>query len=184
MVPMKNTRYRISAFLGSARHAGAAPHSAAAEFGVVRRRLASREMKNLLLPFLFVAVFLFSACDNSHVTGNVPPKADFRPFLVRDLTTYFQRTYGKGITVEYELLRDGPTQVGLSYPKFYIWVTVTKPDKSVVDGAARIAAVNKQEFDITTFIKRSDIIADPTQLTRVFPQALLEKIRTKAGVKQ
>lgn len=141
-------------------------------------------MKNLLLPYLFVAVFSLSACDDSHVTGNVPPKDDFRPFLVRDLTTYFQRTYGNGITVDYELLRDVPTQVGVAYPKFYIWATVTKPDKSVVDGAARIAAVDQQEFAITTFITRSDIIADPTQLARVFPQALLEKIRTKAGVKQ
>lgn len=141
-------------------------------------------MKALLFALLVAASVFLSACDNSHVSGNVPAKDDFRPFLIRDLTTYFQRDHGNGISVDYELLRDVPTQVGVAYPKFYIWVTVTKPDKSVVDGAARIAAIDTQEFDVTTFIPRRDIVADPTQLARVFPQALLEKIQTKAGVKQ
>jgi hypothetical protein len=144
-------------------------------------------MKELALSFLLVAVLCFSACDvsESHVTANVPSKDDFRTFLVRDLTTYFQHhTYGNGITVDYELLRDEPTQVGVAYPKYYVWATITMPDKSIVEGAARVAAVAKREFHILAFFTRSEIITDPTELAQCFPKALLEKIRAKSGVKK
>jgi hypothetical protein len=139
-------------------------------------------MKNPIPAFVFAAALALSGCDNGHVSANVPPKEDFRAFLIRDLTTYFHRTNGKDI-VDYELLRDGPTQVGVAYPKYYVWVTITMPDKSVLEGAARVAAEEKRSFRVTNFISRSDIIANPAELARVFPKALLDKIRTRAGVK-
>ena len=120
----------------------------------------------------------------SHIDGNVPDTKDFKPFLIRDLTAHLKPKVGEGITVGYELLRDGPTQTGIAYPKFYLWVTATKPDKTVLDGAARVAAIDKKEFQVTTFISRADIVAHPEDLASVFPQLLLDKIRTKAGVKQ
>lgn len=120
----------------------------------------------------------------SHIDGNVPDAKDFRQFLVRNLTAHLKQTLGEGITVDYELLRDGPTQTGIAYPKFYLWVTATKADKSTVDGAARVAAIGKKEFLVTTFIPRSEIVAHPEALGSVFPQLLLDKIRTKAGVRE
>jgi len=151
-----------------------------------------RSRMNERFPLLF-AVALLLAPDGypqipevaeSHIAANVPEAKDFRSFLIRDLTTHLKPKLGEGITVDYELLRDGPTQTGLAYPKFYVWVTVTKPDKSVVDGAARLAAIDGKKFQVTTFVSRSEILAQPQALASVFPQLLLDKIRTKAGVKQ
>jgi hypothetical protein len=145
---------------------------------------------NFRLRFLFAVVLLVSPCAfgqfrdlaDTHIAGNVPTATDFRPFLVRDLTTYLTPTQGEGITVDYELLRDGPTQSGVAYPKFYLWVTVTKPDKSTAEGAARVAAIEKKEFQVTDFAPRAEIVAHPENLAAVFPKTLLEKIWSKAGV--
>jgi len=119
----------------------------------------------------------------SHIDANVPETKDFKPFLIRDLTAHLKPKFGEGIMVDYELLREEPTQTGIAYPKFYLWVTATTPDKTVLDGAARVAAIDKKEFQVTTFISRADIVAHPDALASVFPQLLLDKIRTKAGVK-
>jgi len=50
------------------------------------------------------------------------------------------------------MLRDGPTQSGVSYPKFYLWVRVAG-GKSVDDrGAVRVVAVKRKRFDVTDFM--------------------------------
>ena len=147
---------------------------------------------NARLSTLLAAALLGSPCGfaqvagvaESHIAANVPEPKDFRSFLVRDLTAHLKPKLGEGITVDYELLRDGPTQTGIAYPKFYLWVTAIKPDKTVVDGAARVAAIDKKEFQVTILIPRADIVAHPESLDSVFPQLLLDKIRTKAGVKK
>jgi hypothetical protein len=139
---------------------------------------------------ILAAVLLASSCTfaqvpgvaEPHIAANVPDTSDFRSFLVRDLTVHLKRTLGEGISVDYELLRDGPTQTGIAYPKFYLWVTATKPDKTVVDGAARVAAIDKKRFEVTDFLTRSEIAAKPDSIARVFPQLLLDKIRNKAGI--
>ena len=120
----------------------------------------------------------------SHIEANVPDAKDFRAFLIRDLTAYLKPQLSDGVTLDYELLRDGPSQTGIAYPKFYLWVTVAKPEKLVVDGVARVAAIEKKGFQVTVFIPRADIIANPDILASVFPQSLLDKVRSKAGVKE
>jgi hypothetical protein len=119
----------------------------------------------------------------SHIAGNVPSTNDFRPFLIRALTAFLTPTHGDKLTVDYELLRDGPTQSGVAYPKFYLWVRATNAEKAVIEGAVRVAAIEKKRFDVTAFVPRAKAASDPDELARIFPQALIEKILMKAGVK-
>src|SRR5205085_2879741 len=96
----------------------------------------------------------------SHIRANVPDSSDFKSFMVRDLTAHFSGLYGPCI-VEYELLRDEPTQVGVAYPKYYAWVTIASGNGVKREGAARIAAVEKERFDVTNFVESGEIRADP-----------------------
>ena len=147
--------------------------------------------RNVLV--LAAAAFL-CACGNSgipgvsesHITANVPNAADFRPFLIRDLTQYLKDPQGivSNLVVEYELLRDEPSQAGVGYPKFYLWLTATNSEKVVIEGAARVAAVDKKQFDILSFTPRSEIVAHPETIKRIFPKALEEKILSKASAKK
>ncbi len=65
----------------------------------------------------------------SHVEANVPPQKEFDEILARDLQAYFQDLKGKQVGVQYEFLRRGPTQVGVAYPKFYLWVKIYEGDR-------------------------------------------------------
>ena len=147
---------------------------------------------NYRLTLLLASAFLTcTSCSaqipsvaESHIAANVPSTNDFRPFLIRDLTAYLKPKHGDKLTVDYELLRDGPTQSGVAYPKFYLWLRATNAEKAVIEGAVRVAAIDKKRFDVTDFIPRSETISHPDSVTRIFPQALIEKIYTKAGVKK
>lgn len=119
-----------------------------------------------------------------HVAANVPGTHGFRAFLIRDLIAYLKPIHGDKLTLDYELLRDGATQSGLAYPKYYVWLNATNDAGMVVEGAARVAAVDQKEFRVTDFVSRSDVISHPESLARIFPQALIEKIQAKAGVKK
>lgn len=152
------------------------------------------DMKTLVaIAFLATASIGFAAATQdvmqsiaeSHIEGNVPPKEEFAKFLARDLGDYLSKQTGRKIELHYELLRDGPTQTGIAYPKFYVWVRGIAEDKKVVtEGAARLAAVEKSKFDVTHYISKEAIVADPKVLETIFPQALLPKIREKAGLKR
>ena len=118
----------------------------------------------------------------SHIEANVPPAADFTHILQRDLDSHFTKTRGKTARVEYEMLRDGPTQSGVAYPKFYVWVRVYE-GRSVVDrGAVRLAAIDRREFQVTDFVSERAIWADPQAIYQVFPAPVCEKINSKLGL--
>lgn len=141
----------------------------------------------LLLAFALLACACLAQIPvvvESHIAANVPSTNDFRLFLIRDLTAYLKPTHGNKLTVDYELLRDGPTQSGVAYPKFYLWLRATNAENTVIEGAVRVAAIEKKRFDVTDFIPRTDIVSHPDPLDRIFPQAVIEKILTKAGVKK
>jgi hypothetical protein len=115
---------------------------------------------------------------NSHVDGNVPAASDFDTLLKRDLETYFSQKSGKNIAVQYQALRDSPTQSGVAFPKFYFWVTVREAaskDK-LAEGAVRVAAVNKSSFDVTDFVSIEAIRKRPDILRTIFPLAVIERI--------
>lgn len=111
----------------------------------------------------------------SHIDGNVPDNAQFDDFLVRDLSAFFQ-SMGDMITVDYKLLRDEPTQVGVSYPKYYLWVRVYSHGQLVEQGAARVAAVEKIRFEILPFVSQAQIQTDPSEIEQIFPESLLNTI--------
>ena len=123
---------------------------------------------------------MMGGIQKSHIEGNVPDKADFGIFMKRDLKAYFS-SYGDNITIKYQLLRNGPTQSGVSYPKYYVWVQVIEGAKIVQEGAARVAAIEKKRFEVFDFISKSSLQKRPGSAAQVFPAALLVKINQLAG---
>src|SRR5580704_15950144 len=97
----------------------------------------------------------------SQIEAHVPPRVDFNGILTRDLSSYFSaaRTQ-KAVAVDFEMLRDGPTQVGVSYPKFYVWVRVAGGKSADDRGAVRLAAVDRKRFVVTDFVSERFIRSD------------------------
>ena len=115
----------------------------------------------------------------SHVRANVPDEKGFAKFLTRDLEEYFKGPTRKTVTVEYELLRNGATQSGIAYPKFYAWVTVRDGATVITQGAVRVAAIEKKRFDVTHFVSEADIKRAPATLDEIFPKPVADKIRER-----
>jgi tetratricopeptide (TPR) repeat protein len=111
----------------------------------------------------------------SHIAANVPAKKDFGSFLKRDLKAHF------GQRVEYELLRDAPTQLGVSYPHYYAWIWKYQGDKVIEEGAVRLDAVSCKFFTVTDYIPKWQIIANPEAIERIFPKALCSLVLEKAS---
>jgi hypothetical protein len=118
---------------------------------------------------------------DSHVRANVPDEKDFDAFLKRDLESYFKNLKKKDVVVEYQLLRDGPTQSGTAFPKFYVWVTVKEDGTLLEDGAVRVAAMEKKRFGVYDYVTRADIDRDLDKAYETFPRAVVDKIKEKMG---
>jgi hypothetical protein len=101
-------------------------------------------------------------------------------YLRRELTSYFCKGE-KDCRVEYEFLREGATQSGVAYPKYYLWVKCFEKGKLTTEGAARVAAIEQKTFDVTNFLQAEDIAATPEVVAKVFPDALVDKIVRRAN---
>ncbi len=134
---------------------------------------------------LLVAGGFISACTDpiaqSHVDANAPSADQFHPLLKRDLQTFFTGRHGSSVAVVYELLRPGPTQTGVAYPKYYVWAKARDSAGAADEGAVRVAAIDKTRFEVTHFMSKGDIQANPTAVEQVFPRALVELIRDRAA---
>jgi hypothetical protein len=117
----------------------------------------------------------------SHIDGNVPAAADFDRILRRDLTTHFAAKGMADPKVEFEMLRQGPTQSGVSYPKYYLWVRVSGTGATSLSGAVRVAAMDKTEFGVTDFLSAEQIRSSPPAVGQTFPAALVSAIVAKAA---
>ncbi len=116
----------------------------------------------------------------SHINANVPDSADFENFLRRDLAAYFAAAgKKKSVLVEHESLRKGPTQSGVSYPKFYLWVRIAGGKNPKDRGAVRLAAIDKKRFEVTDFVSEESIRNDPNGIYRIFPAPVCETIKAK-----
>ena len=125
-----------------------------------------------------ISVLVFHGVHKSHIAENIPSQEDFDRVLLQQLSEHFmQELNEESLIVEYELLREGPTQTGVAYPKYYAWVTVQSKDAVLLlEGAARIAAIDKQSFDVVDFLSVSDIEKTPIKIYRVFPNDVASEI--------
>lgn len=115
-----------------------------------------------------------------HVSHNAPRPTRFNAALQRDLEAHFAGQGHSGASVTYQLLRDGPTQTGIAWPKYYLWVEVESADAGFLAGAARVAAIEGEGFLITRFVSKQEIVAAPDRLSGIFPTALVPDIRARA----
>lgn len=119
---------------------------------------------------------------SSHIEANVPAPSDFNRVLLRDLGDYFARARKqKAVPIDFELLRDGPTQSGVSYPKFYVWVRLDGGKSPDDRGAVRVAAIERNRFEVTDFVSERAIRNDKAGIYAIFPGPVCEKIEAKLG---
>src|SRR4051812_38534942 len=132
------------------------------------------------LIFASGILIALTSCMPDHVSPNVPADENFDKELSRTLTYYMCAGYSDKCVCKYELLREGPTQSGISYPKYYVWAKSIDGGKVTSEGALRLEAEDKT-FGVTHYLSKKDILADPSELDPIFPAALKDKIlaRTK-----
>ena len=123
---------------------------------------------------------IFAEIRASHIDGNVPDERDFEHFLERDLTAYFASRGIVDPSARFELLRPGPTQVGIAYPKYYLWVSISSGDSHATSGAVRVNAVDKKGFHVTDFLPAEDALSDPELISSIFPAPLVGAISARA----
>jgi hypothetical protein len=125
-----------------------------------------------------------SALQLSHIERNVPPSEFFETLLRRDLLGYFNASGGAMATkVEFKLLRDTPTQSGVAYPKYYLWVKVFAGPVLQREGAVRVAAIDRKRFEVTDFMAKAQIQSAASEIGSVFPAALVQSIIALAAAK-
>lgn len=114
-----------------------------------------------------VGMMVVKSIEASHINGNVSDADNFNAYLQRDLEAYFSQKYGTLQNVSYELLREAPAQVGLSIPKYYLWITA-ETDSGEFEGSAVVGAVSKSRFDVIDFYS-TDEIQEGDQFCRMVP---------------
>lgn len=134
-----------------------------------------------------LTVALLGGCVPPPETSDERPEASVssspmaqNPALAAALADYLAPTLGDDLVVDYTLLRDIPTQVGVAVPKYYVWFVASQQGQTVADGAARIAALSEDRFTVLNLVSRPDILDDPAQLERIFPTALIPDIERRA----
>ena len=143
----------------------------------------------LLITFLFTVSAATASAQNDdpmatlrqgHIDANVPDQKDFDRILNRDITKYVTDKADKDITVKVELLRDVPSQSGVALPKYYIWIE-KRNAKGVLmeEAAARIAAINRDHFDVVQYYDRKRLETETDLVSKVFPQDVYAKIVAK-----
>ncbi|NQZ90680.1 MAG: hypothetical protein HRT54_24240 [Colwellia sp.] len=118
----------------------------------------------------------------SHIDGNVPEQSKFHEFLQRDLRAYYSDD-NDNFELSYELLREQPTQVGIAYPKYYVWVVVKSNGKLTQQAALYIAAIDKKKFKVYDSLSKLKIQQTPSSVSKIFPRPLINKIHELAEVK-
>lgn len=141
-------------------------------------------MKRVLFVFAFVLIagvavhtVVQSPILASHINTIMPVHEDFESLLRRDLLAFFKENVDPTASrVEFKLLRNRPTQVGVACPKYYLWVVAYKDSKLIVQGAARVAEVESNQFDVIQFLTQAEIQSAPDDVKNIFPAALVPAI--------
>jgi hypothetical protein len=118
----------------------------------------------------------------SHIDANVPDATNFDRFLQRDVDAWFSAKFAPAppLKCRTELLRRGPTQTGISFPKYYAWVRCRRDSSDVTEGAIRLAAINREGFEVTNFVSRAEAASSPASVRALFPAALVDDIVARA----
>jgi hypothetical protein len=116
----------------------------------------------------------------SYVEANVPQEGDFDVYLKRDIEQFFRSNGTEFTEVHIELLRMEPTQSGVALPKYYLWVQVLDNSKVVSEGAIRVAAEDKDRFEVTHFLPKEEIAENPDSIHSTFPGDLCQDILARA----
>jgi len=117
----------------------------------------------------------------AHIAAHVAADEDFDDFMIRDLRSFLGVRAEEEVT--FELLREGPTQSGVSFPKFYLWVRVLSADGDHLrSGAVRVAALDRLRFEVTDFAGRGDSVSGTADPASVFPAALVDRVRQRASL--
>ena len=139
-----------------------------------------------IVALCIIAFFSYAqaqpSVQQSHIEANAPDAGSFHVFLKRDLIAYLKASE-PGFTdlVQVELLRDAPTQSGVSYPKYYAWVKYRVGTVRIDQGAVRLAAIDKVKFEVTNFVSASVARRDRGAVEKVFPSALVPDILLRAS---
>ena len=136
---------------------------------------------NSVFIYLGLSILLLCSCgiQESHIEANIPVEAEFDQFLKRDLSKFMNQKLGKTVSVEFEFLLKKPTQSGLSYPKYYLWVVSYEGGEPVAQGAARLVAMDKKEFMVSDYVHAADILSKPESIFNIFPARVCEDIERK-----
>lgn len=138
-------------------------------------------MLGVALVFTYRREIVIAQLSRSHVEANVPPVSDFDADLARDLREWFTQRHGAPTTVRFELLRRAPTQTGVAYPKYYAWVQVQNASAPALRGAVRVAAIDRNRFEVLQFLSADEIRAKPEVVGSVFPATLVADISRLAS---
>lgn len=146
------------------------------KIGLVLLALLGAACLYYIAPFLIlVSIGLM------HVASNTPDDARLEEYLQRDLEGYCESRMGRPVAVRYAFLREGPTQTGIAFPKYYAWVEILSNGKRIGQGAARVAAINQERFEVTEYFDQETIRRSPEALDSVFPRPVAEAARARAG---
>jgi len=74
--------------------------------------------------------------------------------------------------------------VGVAYPKFYAWVVIREGETMIEEGAVRLAAIDKERFEVTHYLGRAEIERDPEKVYETFPRDVGDKIKEKIAKKR
>lgn len=146
-------------------------------------------MIRTLLAFVVLATAAVPALAQSpiqasHIEANVPAPEAFEPLLRRDLVAFFKTSVAPSVSrVEFKLLRSAPTQTGVAYPKYYLWVTAYDDSRLIVRGAARIEAIERQRFEVLQFLTQAQVQSAPAEVSNIFPAALVRTVLSLASGK-
>lgn len=150
---------------------------------VLRAPSGKETIRQVSCPKIFEFSFdPLSKASASHVEANVPIAKEFEAILKRDIGAYMDDGEDSGFSISVELLRQGPTQVGVALPKYYVWIEKRDPSGALVEAAAaRVAAVERDRFEVIQYFKKERILAEPALIQKVFPKDVYEKIVKKAS---
>ncbi|MBX9941327.1 MAG: hypothetical protein K2Y32_18840 [Candidatus Obscuribacterales bacterium] len=145
---------------------------------------------------LFLTLPIVWFCSNSGPIGlmflwlrldqtffHLPPPDKFHFFLKRDLELHFSSEV-QSARVEYEQLNIVPSQVGVGWPKYFLWVRVFSRNKLVNEGAAKVAAISKEQFFVEDFYSKEQLMKSPLSLRHNFAYNYVAEVFNRAGIEK